>query len=121
MWRTLGIAIALQASAAVAQSSDGPKFDDTGKYAGHYSCVSLASGGVRWDEKLNEWRGAVFKAPSDDQFVFKIEVVEKRKEWKSFGFSVVGTTYLANIRPLEGEAVSCWGEREGYQPNELTG
>ncbi|BCH26114.1 hypothetical protein [Mesorhizobium sp. L-8-3] len=121
MWRALGIAIALEASAAIAQPNDGPKLDDTGTYAGNYLCAPLASGGVRWDETAKEWRGAAFKVPSDGQFVFEIKVLDKRKEWKAFGFAMVGTTYFANVRPLEGNAVACWGEREGYQPADLVG
>lgn len=116
----LGIAISLQMSVAIAQSNDGPKFDDTGKYAGNYLCVPLASGGVRWNETAKEWQGAAFKVPPDGQFLFQI-ILSKRMEWKSFGFSVVGVTYQANVGPLGGHAVGCWGEREGYQPAELVG
>lgn len=125
MWRILGIAIALQASVAAAQPSDGRKLDDTGKYAGNYLCVPLASGGVRWDQAAEEWRGTAFKVPSDGQFVFEIQVLDKNMEWESLGRSMVGrrypgpsevgTAYHANVRPLGGAVDECWGEGGFYR------
>ncbi len=119
MRQFLGMVLVLQASAVVAQASGGPKLEDTGKYAGNYLCAPLASGGVGWDGTAKEWRGTAFKVPSDEQFVFEIKVLDKRKKWEAFGFSMVAVTYYANVRPLVGDAVGCWGERDGYQPAEL--
>ncbi|WP_193175390.1 hypothetical protein [Oricola nitratireducens] len=129
MQKILGLLIALQASAAIGQSSDRPKFEDTGKYAGKYLCTPLAAGGVQWNDPVHEWRGTAFKVSNDEQFIFEIRASNESEEWKSFGWSVAGTAYFGTVRPIEGielpllesTARSCWGEREGYQPAKRVG
>ncbi|GKX34615.1 MAG: hypothetical protein MnENMB40S_22330 [Rhizobiaceae bacterium MnEN-MB40S] len=120
MSRILGIVLVLAITTAGAQSNNRPKLDNSGKYAGNYICLPKALGGVRWDEKTKEWKGTAFRTPSDDHFVLKI-TVDKKMKWKAFGFSMEGIAYLANVLPIEDNEVSCWGERNGYQPAELVG
>jgi hypothetical protein len=122
MWKIIARVLSLQvvASAAMAQAH-GPAFDETGKFSGSYLCIPQASGGVRWDESRREWNGASFRVGADDQLILKINAV-KSKEWESFGWKLSAMTYLAVVRKLgEGDGVSCWGERERYQPADLVG
>ncbi|WP_322884127.1 hypothetical protein U8C35_04240 [Sinorhizobium medicae] len=119
--RFFGIAIALlQVSNAAAQPTDGPKFEETGKYAGKYFCAPIAAGGVYWDKTTKEWRGTSFRVSEGEQFVFQTTVGD-RMQWEAAGFSVAGIPYYANVLPLGGSGVACWGARAAYHPAHLVG
>ena len=100
------LVLQLWSSTAEAQE-DHPYFDSSGKYSGTYLCVAAASGGVRYDENVEEWRGVSFKA--DNKVILSL-TFEGHGIVESFAGRVRVAYYSSNAGNVGSELDICNGE-----------